>query len=106
MVVTDGKCLMLTDSLSYPKSRDAIASKKYFKSIQGNTIKALAVTKHHDGLKLDTWTCARERQFGLIEKSVEHGNRLLVCLLQVLNTTINHFTSFKFWFISEFIWCM
>merc|ERR1711973_814689 len=44
---------------------------------------ALAVTKHHDGLKLDTWTCTRERQFGLIEKSVEHGNRLLVCLLQV-----------------------
>merc|ERR1711872_113799 len=43
---------------------------------------ALAVTKHHGGLNLETLTCTRERKFGVIEKSVEHGNRLLMCLLQ------------------------
>ena len=38
---------------------------------------------HHSGLQLQQLKSARERYFGVIEKSVEHGNRLLSCLLQV-----------------------
>ena len=43
----------------------------------------LAITRHQPGLELLTWPSLRERKFGLIEKSVEHGSRLLVCLMQV-----------------------
>jgi len=44
----------------------------------------LAVTKHHPGLDLDQWTCARERRFGIIEtKGAEKGLKILYCLIQV-----------------------
>jgi len=44
----------------------------------------LAVTKHHPGLNLDMWKCARERRFGIIEtKGAEDGLKILYCLVQV-----------------------
>ena len=44
---------------------------------------ALAITRHQPGLELQQWPSLRERKFGVIERSVEHGNRLLACLMQV-----------------------
>ena len=43
----------------------------------------LAITCHQPGLELLQWPSIRERKFGVIERSVEHGSRLLSCLMQV-----------------------
>ena len=44
---------------------------------------ALAIMQHHAGLELEQWKCCRERAFGLVEKSSEHGAKLLMCILEV-----------------------
>ena len=91
--------MILSISILPDQVGQRLAGEKFSLAVSSDLERArdtgLAITRHQPGLELLTWPSLRERRFGLIEKSVEHGSRLLVCLMQVNIQKSSYITRLK-----------